>query len=69
VREQVAVRDPIATLKLYPVAQGESHPTWWVTFGWMTFEPSDGPACTPQSFSVMVDATDGRVIAHDQPSC
>jgi hypothetical protein len=35
----------------------------------MQYQPDQGSACAPESFFVMVDATDGAVLAHDVPSC
>jgi hypothetical protein len=67
--EHVQATGASATLKSYPVAQGESHPAWWVTWSDMQFQPDDAAGCPPESFYVMVDATDGRVLAHDVPSC
>ncbi len=67
--ENVEVHGPIAVVRPYPVAQGESHPSWWVTFSNMTYHGPDGSSCPPQSFYVMVDATNGRVLAHDVPEC
>jgi len=67
--ENVEVSGPIAIVKSYPIAQGKSHPAWWVTFSEMTYRAPDGSSCPPQSFYVMVDATNGRVIAHDLPEC
>lgn len=67
--EHVRVSGALATLKTYPVAKGESHPAWWVTWADMKFDAPGGSMCPPEAFYVMVDATNGGVLAHDVPSC
>jgi hypothetical protein len=67
--EHVRTGAASATLKTYPVAKGESHPAWWVTWADMQYDAPNGTACPPESFYVMVDATNGAVLAHDVPSC
>jgi hypothetical protein len=66
---KVDVTGPVATLKTYPVSEGHEHPAWWVTWADMRYQPDQGAACAPESFSVIVDATDGAVLAHDVPNC
>jgi hypothetical protein len=66
---KVDVAGAVATLKTYPVSEGHEHPAWWVTWADMQYQPEQGSSCAPESFFVMVDATDGAVLAHDVPNC
>jgi hypothetical protein len=63
----VSTEGPRVEVKPEAIAEGRAVSAWWVTFRSAVYHPLQGRSCAPRSFTVIVDAATGRLLAWDVP--